>query len=281
MALAGIIMAWVVSGLFTLLFQCHLPTPWLAVSKEQCPSRGSIHMYNGVMNILTDLALCLLPIAMMWEVQTTLRRKIIVVALFGTRIMYVWILPHERKKMLTNSVPIVTIPGLAKNQYLFTDYSDFTWSVIPGLVWFQISLGLSVLTACIPSLKGVVDSLLSSTAVAAMQVPYEVHSSSKGTGIELTPFPGGRNAGNSFKLSSKVSSKHNNSSNWTASRNATTSHNPSSPGPSDGGAESVRGLTEGVVHIRDDFEVRYEDNKGSSISGEDSQDLSIGYHQHV
>lgn len=87
LALGGIVVLWVVSGFFATVFQCPLPSPWIVTSNEQCPNYGGIFLYIGVMDILTDLALCALPVAMMWQVQTTLRRKVIVMALFGSRIM--------------------------------------------------------------------------------------------------------------------------------------------------------------------------------------------------
>lgn len=50
---------------------------------------GAMYLFNGVANIVTDLFLCLLPIAMMWKVQTCMTKKIQVVLLFGVRIMLV------------------------------------------------------------------------------------------------------------------------------------------------------------------------------------------------
>lgn len=92
MVLGGVVIAWLISSFFATVFQCSLPQPWLADKEENCPGRGLIYMYNGIMNISTDLALCALPAAMMWHVRTTFKRKAIVVALFGARIMYVLIL---------------------------------------------------------------------------------------------------------------------------------------------------------------------------------------------
>lgn len=87
LALGGLIIAWIVSGVAATIFQCPLPEPWLAVSSGQCPSLEPVYIFNGVMNILTDVALCALPVAMMWDVQTSMNKKLIVMSLFGTRIM--------------------------------------------------------------------------------------------------------------------------------------------------------------------------------------------------
>lgn len=264
MVLAGFVLVCVVTGVFATVFQCPLPSPWLAESHAECPNYGPIYIYNGVMDIVTDLALCVLPVVMMWHVQTTTRRKAVVMGLFGTRII----------------VPIVTIPSLTNAQYLFQDYSDPTWLAVPRTIWFQTSLGLSVLTVCIPSLKGIIDSLLGSTAVAAIQAPYELKSSDKRSGLELTVInDGSRGASHNIsarsathKMSSKGKSPEHSA--WYSDREPTTKH---SGRASPGGSESVRKLTEGVIVVRDEFEVHYDDRRISSSRAGSHESSDAGY----
>lgn len=91
---------------------------------------------------------------------------------------------------LLHSVPIITIPRLIHTHTLVTDYTDATWHAVHHLIWLQVSLGMSILTACIPSLKGVIDSLLGSTSVAAIQAPYHLTSSGKdGSTLQPTSLP--------------------------------------------------------------------------------------------
>ncbi|TDZ48403.1 hypothetical protein CTRI78_v008175 [Colletotrichum trifolii] len=163
-SLFGVIAAWAVSGIIAEALQCSLPDPWAASSKRKCPGREGVFLYNGLMDMLTDVALCALPVAMMWKVQTSTRRKLMVVALFGTRII----------------VPILSIPGLVSTHNFASNFTDSTWHAVPHVIWLQCTLGLSVLTACVPSLKGVVDSLMGSTSVAAIQAPYQLDSSGAG-----------------------------------------------------------------------------------------------------
>ncbi|KAL0944672.1 uncharacterized protein CTRU02_202559 [Colletotrichum truncatum] len=159
--LFGVIAAWMVSVIIAEAFQCSLPDPWFAISQAKCPGREAIFLYNGIMDIITDVTLCLLPVAMVWKVQTSTRRKLLVISLFGSRII----------------VPILSISGLVSTQRFASNYSDSTWYAVPYLIWLQCSLGLSVLTACVPSLKGVIDSLMGTIAVAAIQAPYQLTSS--------------------------------------------------------------------------------------------------------
>ncbi|KAI1033868.1 hypothetical protein LB503_011129 [Fusarium chuoi] len=247
MILGGVVIAWAVSGVFATAFQCPMPEPWLAKNKTQCPNQGPIFLYNCIMIILTDIALCILPVAMMWEVQTSIRRKIIVMALFGTRLI----------------VPIITIPELVHARYMFEDSDDVTWKAVSIMIWGQIALGLSVITVCIPSLKGVIDSLLGSTAVAAINTPYELKDSGNGTGLEMTALSDSR---------TKQTSKQGSGLGSALRRHSRPRHNDQPMWRRDvmgevrteiaSGSDSVRNLTEGVM-VNRDFEVSYDDRHAS------------------
>ncbi|KAK8008148.1 hypothetical protein PG991_010699 [Apiospora marii] len=131
---------------------------------------GAMYLFNGVANIVTDLFLCLLPIAMMWKVQTCMTKKMQVVLLFGVRIV----------------VPAVALPSIIlRPQSLQGD--DVTWLAVDPTVWYQVSLNLSVLTACVPSLKSFIDSLTGYTSGLRIMVPYEypVTSSGKSAGSKI------------------------------------------------------------------------------------------------
>lgn len=83
----GIVLVFSGSGLLATAFRCALPTPWRAVSYAVCPSARSIYLYNGITDVITDALLCLLAVAMVWNVKTDKKRKATVVALFTCRIL--------------------------------------------------------------------------------------------------------------------------------------------------------------------------------------------------
>ncbi|KAH6963073.1 hypothetical protein DER45DRAFT_640656 [Fusarium avenaceum] len=247
MILGGVVIAWAISGVLITAFQCSLPQPWLAENRQQCPNQGPIFVFNGVMIIVTDLALCILPVAMMWEVQTSIRRKIIVMALFGTRLI----------------VPIITIPEITHALYMFGDSDDVTWQAVSTMIWGQIALGLSVLTVCIPSLKGVIDSLLGSTAVAALNAPYDLKDNGDGTGLEMTAISDSRTrqtskqgSGLGSALRKGSTARHSEQPTWR--RDCTTEMRTEIAS----GSDSVRNLTEGVM-VSTDFEVSYDERYAS------------------
>lgn len=269
----AIIVAWAVSGILAVAFACGLPDPWRTDDKGICYSRKKINIYNGVMNILTDLAICVLPVAMMWNVQTSITRKAQVCALFGSRIL----------------VPVIIIPALATSGGYFDNLlTDPTWYAVVPTVFSQISLNLSVLTACIPGLKSVLDNLLSGTANARVDGPYNLTASGdKNTPLTATPTFASRSGSGSGTrtrgFASKVAQKF---------RPSDTQHTLSIRGggnetemtrqksnSSPGRTESTRKLTDGFILRTDHYEVTSvqrnnstsQPDYGSRTSGDDDE----------
>lgn len=85
--LSGLILSAFISGLFAVLSQCSLPEPWMAQNASQCPSAAGIHLFNGYINVTTDILLCILSIAMVWRLQSSDKNKYLIMALFNTRIL--------------------------------------------------------------------------------------------------------------------------------------------------------------------------------------------------
>lgn len=73
-----------VSSLVASVFRCPLPTPWLP--RLSCPAAAAIVKYSIWSNIVTDVDLCMLSVAMVWILKDRWT-KILVVALFTTRIL--------------------------------------------------------------------------------------------------------------------------------------------------------------------------------------------------
>lgn len=76
-----------ISGILATAFQCPLPEPWVARNTSHCVAAGRIYLYNGIINAATDARLVVLSIAMVWRVQLPAKKKGVIVALFGLRIL--------------------------------------------------------------------------------------------------------------------------------------------------------------------------------------------------
>lgn len=86
-AVQGLILASFISGFLSTAFQCPLPKPWNAANPSQCPSIAPIYLYGGIMSIITDVQLCVLAIAMVWDIKMDLKNRFVVIALFCSRIL--------------------------------------------------------------------------------------------------------------------------------------------------------------------------------------------------
>lgn len=59
--------------------------------------------------------------------------------------------------------------------------NDMTWNIVQPTIWGQIAMNLAILTACVPSLKGVIDMYLSGASM--FTVPGQYTSSNNDSGV--------------------------------------------------------------------------------------------------
>lgn len=76
------------------------------------------------------------------------------------------------------------IPTFLSQDYLKPS-SDFTWLAVEPMIWIQISCNLSVITACIPTMKNIFDSLSENFSVA-IDAPYTLTTISGKSGLQTT-----------------------------------------------------------------------------------------------
>lgn len=240
----GIIIAWALSGIFGISFACHLPYPWRETLDSICTSRRSIQLYDGIMNVLTDVAISILPIVMMWHVRTTMRRKVQVCALFGSRML----------------VPCLTIPALATSSAFYDHIlNDPTYYVVVPALFYQVSLNLSVLTACIPGLKSVLENLVSGLAQARVQNDYDLtRSGDKKASFVLTPRHGSSSQSRNQSGSRSRAAQRFGLGGSRHSTSVTGGSQVPRRSKSDADkslTDSTRNLTEGVIVRTDQYEV--------------------------
>lgn len=80
--------AWAVFSLFATAFQCRLPYPWVLESSN-CPTKGYLQYVVTAGNIITDIILSTWIIGPVWKIEMVQRDRLLVIFLFGVRIMCV------------------------------------------------------------------------------------------------------------------------------------------------------------------------------------------------
>ncbi|ORY55241.1 uncharacterized protein BCR38DRAFT_414968 [Pseudomassariella vexata] len=87
-----------------------------------------------------------------------------------------------------SSCPITSIPALLETSCLYNHTSDFTWLALQPTTWLEVSYNLSVITACIPSLKGAFDIWLGNTMRLDIDAPYQLNRVAGKIGLEAAAY---------------------------------------------------------------------------------------------
>ncbi|KAF2452900.1 hypothetical protein BDY21DRAFT_357848 [Lineolata rhizophorae] len=143
----AIVVVWAASSLLALALQFE---PTLHVDQR------ALYVYIGVVNILTDVALIAIPTHLMFLIRK-ISARLEIIAYFAVRIV----------------VPVFTIIYLVSLSSRFPS-EDPTWDAVIPTIWHQVMLNLSIITACIPSLKRVLDAFRSGAAAASISTPYQL-----------------------------------------------------------------------------------------------------------
>lgn len=132
---------WAASSELSVAFQCHLPNPWRFFGNT-CVNRKALWNAVGAVNILTDIALILLPFAIVWRLQVSMKRKVVVGGCFAARTLVV----------------VATVAQLFYFDHT-SDSQDPTLDFWSTAVCTQVVQNLSIITACVPYLKPFFESL--------------------------------------------------------------------------------------------------------------------------
>lgn len=250
---------WAFAAILATIFECNPPRVW--DYKGQCVDQWALYVANVVWNVSTDVALILLPFFLMRNVQVAFHKKLMVVVLFGSRII----------------VPAFAIAGaVATVDYWQASPSDPTWQAVNGALWSQAVINLSIITACIPCIKRFLAELSTGMMTVNISEPMELtmkNVSSSGGGDPTST----RNGGGflSSKLFSSRGKSQMNSQLSTTDHDTGEKHrshattfaptNQSTNKICVERSESMKGLTEGVIMQTIDYEVNFEQARDSAV----------------
>ncbi|KAJ4286695.1 hypothetical protein N0V90_012947 [Kalmusia sp. IMI 367209] len=84
----GMITFWGVFSILVIALQCGLPDPWVYVP-DDCPTKGYMYYPVIILNIITDIVLSTWILPTLWKLLMDADRRILVVILFGSRLICV------------------------------------------------------------------------------------------------------------------------------------------------------------------------------------------------
>ncbi|KAI1357840.1 hypothetical protein F5Y08DRAFT_137739 [Xylaria arbuscula] len=136
MAVGGVVILWFIPAILVSIFQCALPAPWDFTHGNRCVDRGAWWSFVVVVNILTDFSIVALYIAIMSQLHVSLSKKLLLLAVFSTRLL---VIP-------TAAIQLVTF----LNQLSDPDFATSLW--VPTVL-NQAVITFSISTACLPYLR--------------------------------------------------------------------------------------------------------------------------------
>lgn len=83
-----IIALWAGASLFVTMFECEMPRPWDYL-RQQCVDRKIFWIFVSAGNIATDVLIVLLLVNSIGRLQMNTSKKLVVLCVFGSRVLYV------------------------------------------------------------------------------------------------------------------------------------------------------------------------------------------------
>ncbi|KAF2000920.1 hypothetical protein P154DRAFT_434126, partial [Amniculicola lignicola CBS 123094] len=140
--LGGATIIWFFVALLTTVFQCAPPRTWDDLNGKRCVNLRAWWTFVAAGNIFTDLSIVTLQVYVLWGIQLQISRKILLLAIFSTRLTVVG-------AAITQLVLYITSLGS-----LDVTFRAWLPVVLNGTVQF-----LRITTSCIPHIKRFLDSL--------------------------------------------------------------------------------------------------------------------------
>ncbi|EUC27472.1 hypothetical protein COCCADRAFT_111604 [Bipolaris zeicola 26-R-13] len=162
---SAVTVVWGVTAVFLIAFQCPSPQRW-DIANPQCMNFRRIRTFNAVMNIITDLALAIVPTLMVIPLQVGSDRKLTLLIGFWCRVIV----------MAASAVQILFILDLSLQD------NNLLNTIWPIVVSGQVVQVTSIMTSTIPFLKPFLVSLESSLTLSPNSVVHTTTLGYKTTG---------------------------------------------------------------------------------------------------
>ncbi|TDZ46145.1 hypothetical protein CTRI78_v008981 [Colletotrichum trifolii] len=138
---AGFIMMWTVVVISIAFFICRpLSDHWsLDLKNRSCGNQTAADSTMGFLNIITDVAVLLMPVSRLWRLRIEIYKKMALVVAFSLGI-------------LTCIASALRLYYLAKLEYF-----DVTFNIPNALIFSALEPGVGITLACIPFLRPLLD----------------------------------------------------------------------------------------------------------------------------
>lgn len=147
-AVATFVIAWCPAVFFTDMFQCSpIALAWdKSISGGTCINVLAFYRYIAVPIVLSDVAVLVLPLPMIWQLHMTTKQKLALSGIF-----------------LLGSLGLIA--SIARMVIFFRHdaFADSTWTAVTLLVWTMVEVEAVLIAACLPPLRPLFISLWQSS----------------------------------------------------------------------------------------------------------------------
>ncbi|KEQ70870.1 hypothetical protein M436DRAFT_52556 [Aureobasidium namibiae CBS 147.97] len=146
-AVVAFTVAYSLGAIFASLFQCRpMESAWsIDITPEYCISTEKFYTANAALNVVSDILILLLPVPIVWGLNTDVRKKVILTGLFSMGSI----------SCLVSILRMRSIIVLYKS-----GYSDLTWGLVEVVLWSQAELTAAMICTCTPCLRPLFEKII-------------------------------------------------------------------------------------------------------------------------
>ncbi|TID21244.1 P-loop containing nucleoside triphosphate hydrolase protein [Venturia nashicola] len=150
-----LIILWNISNILAAFLICRpLARNWDLTVPGTCGSQPRFYFSMGMVNIVTDIALIVLPIPYLYGLQMSMQKKLIATGMFSVGIM-TWVITIYRQTIL---------PGL--------DFADMTSTGVLATVLSGLEPSVAIALACVPLCRPLLRTRSSKSKINDLQYEY-------------------------------------------------------------------------------------------------------------
>ena len=251
-----IVAVWAVAAVFAVALQCK-PTRWVMgpSTSDTCIDQFGAQVGIRLVDIATDVALALLPAVMVSRVHMPRHKRLVVSFIFGLRLVYVYRSRTAADANNLSRTPILTAISLAMSgRFYHATLEDRPFEAVRPSIWTSFALNVSIITACLPSIKRFLSDWAAGVANAGIAEAYELQNFSHGYGIGQSSTVRSFNSPHSRRRSAdQIKAVRDGAQTYEyRARRRRDEHNQV-----DNDTDSERGLTDGILQTVD-FRVEFE-----------------------
>jgi len=146
-SLIGVVIAcaWIIAFTLVTIFQCKpISLYWTELEflwGDACIQIIPFYQAQAVTDIVTDFAILAMPLRMIWNLHLPTKQKWAVTGMFALGLV-----------ASASSIARLVVFFVSGNQ-IATDFTDITYLTSPIFIWTLIEASLSVVCACLPTLR--------------------------------------------------------------------------------------------------------------------------------